>query len=310
MKKIRCVSLLLVFITFTNIETPKKENEIINNFSERENCGLMNYEKAIEYSKQKYSNSKYSSVKAIEKMIDPDRFPENYKFVQSHGFRQTSFNNNYNDLYKDTPFSYGGTCTETAATMVFWNEYRRIIGSNPGETAQFYFNSSLNYAIANKYFPANVENEYDLKGILVSSYNTGTKDDAIVMIEKYLMNGYLEEYDFWQNRDNIYQGVKDFTGAGKVQAFRVPGHLMMAIGYMRVPIQYYTTEGWWFAKHLVYHLDYVDFLICCNGWESKNYNSKDVIDDMVLGAYFPIDYIDSKEYYAVGMSNIREDSGR
>ncbi len=182
-----------------------------------------------------YLKSKYRDYSQSSYFID---------FIPTVNLSQADLNSIYikiNDLT--------GTCAEVASTIAL-NFYAGNLVNYPGNEAMFC--ECVDYAIE--------------KGWFVNGQ--GTKQYYSQSIFSDQLSKLGVEHTTWLNKDQFFQGVYDFTNAGKVQIFGVKNHAMVAIGYIEVKFQYTKTVGalWW--QHDETTIGTEHFIVCCSGWDN------------------------------------------
>ena len=184
-----------------------------------------------------------------------------------------------NGIYTSDP-NFEGTCAEVASTIAL-NFYAGNLPNYPGNNEMFC--ECVDYATE--------------KGWFVSGQ--GTKAYYCQSIFSDQLSKLGVEHTTWLNKDKFFQGVYDFTKAGKVQLFGVNEHDMVAIGYIEVKFQYTKTVGalWWQHDETADGTEH--FIVCCSGWVEGIATPKSA-DKFIDDAYdfWPLDY---GQNYLVGV---------
>ncbi len=192
-----------------------------------------------------------------------------YNCVPCQNLSQDDLNFVYNRKHNVT---YNGTCSIVAATMC---EKFYMENSNKPiyVSTNTLFDESMIYARAKGF--------YDGKGTI--SEKSG--DIASFIFKEYSINNSI-----WVNKDNIFQGIKDFTVSdncgkkGKVQIFGVKGHDMIANGWLEISFDYqeehqFLWNHWETTEHKT-----MQYVIVCTGW-TNSYESNMQDLDKISKAY-------------------------
>lgn len=197
-----------------------------------------------------------------------DYFQCNYfiDFVPTVNLSQRDLNSIY---LKD---NITGTCSEVASTIAL-NFYAGNLPNYPGNDEMFC--ECVDYAIE--------------KGWFVNEQGTKTYYCQSIFSDQLSKLGV--KHTTWLNKDKFFQGVYDFTNAGKVQLFGIKDHDMVAIGYIEVKFQYTQTVGalWWQHDETVNGTEH--FIVCCSGWNNgfaTPRSSEKDIDDAY--DFWPLEY--------------------
>lgn len=196
-------------------------------------------------------------------------------FVPTLNMRQTRLNGVYS-----SDLSLSGTCSEVASTIAL-NFYAGNLPNYPGNNEMFC--ECVDYATE--------------KGWFVNEQGTKTYYCQSIFSDQLSKLGV--EHTTWLNKDQFFQGVYDFTKAGKVQLFGVKEHDMVAIGYIEVKFQYTQTVGalWWQHDETVNGTEH--FIVCCSGWVdgiASTTNNENAID--FAYDFWPLEY---GQNYLVGV---------
>ena len=185
---------------------------------------------------------------------DSCNFYIDYKCVACHNLRQEDLNFVYNRKHNVT---YKGTCSIVAATMCekFYmeNSDKPIYVST-----NTLFDESMIYARAKEFYNGD-----------------GTIAGKSGEIASFIFKEYNINNSIWTNKDNIFQGIKDFTVSdncgkkGKVQIFGVKGHDMIANGWLEISFDYqeehqFLWNHWETTEHKT-----MQYVIVCTGWENS-----------------------------------------
>lgn len=283
MKKIICLLIVSNVISLGVLVNKVKCNS--NEFLEKDKGTSSDlkqeYIDVLNYVRDKYNG--YNSFKIVDKLIVE-------KCVEAQNYDQDNLQKSIvlpDNIKGDEKLVVAGNCSQTAATMLSW-----FYSDDRDESFNQYIIFADNFAncLKNGYYD-------QTDGGTFIKYRQNVVDFALENIG--------EKRDTWENFDNIYQGIVDFTNVNKAQYFGIKGHAMLAVGYLEVPVEYYTVVEkkflWWkVTEHYEYHLDYEKFIIVCDGWyTARANNNSHRFDKNLCYSYYPIDKLGGKPYYSV-----------
>lgn len=270
MKRINIIFGIIIILTMCSFTEKNNCIACDSSFASSSDV-IQTYNEMIAYCKGKnYDKNNFK----IEKV--------NEKYVAAENMSQYFLNNNYNEKNpmrdsKGIVIKYTGTCSEVAATMA--NKfYAKSQYANGNATNYSVFESNIDYAVENEFFPVYTTTCYD------SQYSTylyhyeqyGTKYLKVKDIFENSLSEMGINYDIWVNDTNVVQGIKDFTNdsrGGKTQILGIQGHALLSAGYVDIEYSYTVQTGilWWKKTVTKYSTD--TFIVVCDGWSNASADS-------------------------------------